>query len=53
MLFVKNKEENFRMCIDYRQSNKMIVENKYQLPEKDDLFDQIGREKYFSKIDLQ
>ena len=41
-----------RLCIDYRQLNKVTVKNKYPLPRIDDLFDQMGGAKVFSKIDL-
>ncbi|XP_070026055.1 uncharacterized protein [Nicotiana sylvestris] len=40
VLFVKKKDETMRMCIDYRQSNKITIKNKYPLPRIDDLFDQ-------------
>ena len=53
MLFVEKKDGNFRMCIDYRKLNKMAVKNKYPLPRIDDLFDQIGVAKIFSKINLR
>ena len=53
VVLVKKKDETFRMCIANRQLNKMIVKNKYPLPRTDDLFDHIGGEKIFSKIDLQ
>ena len=53
MVFVKKKDGTFRMYIDYRQLNKMIVKNKYPLPRTDDLFDHIGGAKIFSKIDLR
>ena len=39
VLFVKKKDGTMRMCIDYRQLNKVIVKNKYPLPRIDDLFD--------------
>ena len=42
VLFVKKKDSTFRMCIDYRQLNKMTIKNKHPLPRIDDLFDQIG-----------
>ena len=42
VLFVKRKYGTFRMCINYRQLNKMMVKNKYPLPRIDDLFDQIS-----------
>nr|GFA93854.1 retrotransposable element Tf2 [Tanacetum cinerariifolium] len=40
VLFVKKKDESFRMCIDYRGLNKLTVKNHYPLPRIDDLFDQ-------------
>ena len=42
-----------RMCIDYRQLNKVIVKNKYPLPRIDDLFDQLWGALVFFKIDLR
>ena len=42
-----------RLCIDYRQLNKVTVRNKYPLPRIDDLFDQLQGAKVFSKIDLR
>ena len=32
VLFVKNKDGSLRMCIDYRQLNKVTINNKYPLP---------------------
>ena len=53
MLFVKKKDGTLRLCVDYRQLNKMTVKNKYPLPRIDDLFDQLKGASVFSKIDLQ
>ena len=53
MLFVKKKDGTLRLCVDYRQLNKMIVKNKYPLPRIDDLFDQLKGASVFSKIDLR
>ena len=52
VLFVKKKDGALRLCIDYRQLDKVTVKNKYPLPRIDDLFDQIRGAKVFSKIDL-
>ncbi|GKF46837.1 hypothetical protein Tco_0136639, partial [Tanacetum coccineum] len=41
ILFVKKKNGSFRMCIDYRELNKLTVKNRYPLPRIDDLFDQL------------
>nr|GEW76897.1 putative reverse transcriptase domain-containing protein [Tanacetum cinerariifolium] len=43
----------FRMCIDYRELNKLIVKNCYPLPRIDDLFDQLQGSQFFFKIDLR
>ncbi|KAJ9562454.1 hypothetical protein OSB04_007614 [Centaurea solstitialis] len=53
VLFVKKKEGSFRMCIDYRELNKVTIKNKYPLPRIDDLFNQLQGASYFSKIDLR
>ena len=53
VLFVKKKDGTLRMCIDYRQINKMTVKNKYPLLRIEDLFDQLKGAGVFSKIDLR
>ena len=53
MLFVKKNDGTLRLCVDYRQLNKMTVKNKYLLPRIDDLFDQLKGASVFSKIDLR
>ncbi|GKG16515.1 hypothetical protein Tco_0361472 [Tanacetum coccineum] len=41
VLFVKKKDGSLRMCIDYKEFNKLTVKNHYPLPRIDDLFDQL------------
>ncbi|XP_070019891.1 uncharacterized protein [Nicotiana sylvestris] len=53
VLFFRKKDGSLRMCIDYRQLNKVTIKNKYPLPRIDDLFDQLQGARFFSKIDLR
>ncbi|KAJ9542729.1 hypothetical protein OSB04_029235 [Centaurea solstitialis] len=53
ILFVKKKDGSLRMCIVYRELNKLTVKNRYPLPRIDDLFDQLQGAAWFSKIDLR
>ncbi|GJX94729.1 putative nucleotidyltransferase, ribonuclease H [Tanacetum coccineum] len=53
VLFVKKKDGSFRICIDYRELNKLTIKNRYPLPRIDDLFDQLQGSSVYSKIDLR
>ena len=53
VLFVRKKDGTMRLCIDYRELNKVTIKNKYPLPRVDDLFDQLQGAQVFSKIDLR
>ncbi|GKF09876.1 putative reverse transcriptase domain-containing protein [Tanacetum coccineum] len=53
ILFVKKKDGSFRMCINYRELNKLTVKNRYPLPRIDDLFNQLQGSSIYSKIDLR
>ncbi|GJT32312.1 putative nucleotidyltransferase, ribonuclease H [Tanacetum coccineum] len=53
VLFVKKKDGSFRICIDYKELNKLTIKNRYPFLRIDDLFDQLQGSRYFSKIDLR
>ncbi|GJV50385.1 putative reverse transcriptase domain-containing protein [Tanacetum coccineum] len=53
VLFVKKKDGALRMCIDYKELNKLTIKNRYPFPRIDDLFDQLQGARYLSKIDLR
>ncbi|XP_049378158.1 uncharacterized protein LOC125842924 [Solanum stenotomum] len=53
VLFVRKNDGSMKMCIDYRQFNKVTVKNKYHLSHIDDLFDQLHGASLFCKIDLR
>ena len=53
VLLVKKKDGSMRMCVDYRQLNKVTIKNKYPLSRIDDLINQLRGAIVFSKIDLR
>ena len=53
MLFVKKKEGDLRLCVDYRALNKQTVKNVYPLPRIDELLDHLDGAVVFSKLDLR
>jgi len=53
VLLVKKKDGSLRLCIDYKEPNKVTVRNKYPLLRIDDLLDKLFGSYVFSKIDLR
>ena len=41
------------MCIDYRALNKILVKNRYPLPQIHELIDNLKGAKFFTKLDLK
>ena len=52
ILFVKKKDGTLGLCIGYRKLNKVMVKNKYPLPQIDDLFYQMRGKMYFQRYTL-
>nr|GFB58200.1 uncharacterized protein [Tanacetum cinerariifolium] len=53
VLFQRKKDGSLQMCIDYRALKKVTTKNKYPIPLIADLFDQLGKARYFTKLDLR
>jgi hypothetical protein len=53
VIFIREKDGSWRLCIYYRQLNKAMIKNQYPLPRIDDLFDQMKGVTMFSNIDLR
>ena len=52
VLLAKKKDRALRLCINYRQLNRVTIKNQYPLPRIDDLFDQLRGPRVYSKVDL-
>ncbi|GBG59932.1 hypothetical protein CBR_g66738 [Chara braunii] len=50
VLFVRKKNKDLRLCIDYRKLNAQTVKNAGPLPRIDDLLERLGGTTYFSKL---
>ncbi|GBG77580.1 hypothetical protein CBR_g24027 [Chara braunii] len=53
VIFVRKKNKDLHLCIDYRKLNAQTVKNVSPLPRIDDLLEQLGGATYFSKLDLK
>ncbi|GBG70708.1 hypothetical protein CBR_g8007 [Chara braunii] len=53
VLFVRKKNKDLRLCIDYRKLNAQTVKNAGPLPRIDDFLKRLGSAKFFSKLDLK
>ncbi|GBG78692.1 hypothetical protein CBR_g27918 [Chara braunii] len=52
-LFVRKKNKDLWLCIDYCKLNAQTIRNAGPLPRIDDLLKRLGGAKFFSKLDLK
>jgi hypothetical protein len=52
MIMVKNKDDTWCHCVDYKFLNALTINGKFPIPIFDELVDELARDNWFSSIDL-
>jgi len=47
-----NGKPRFRVCVDFRRPNQLIIGDAFPIPRIDDILDQLGRSRYYTTLDL-
>ena len=53
ILFTPKKDDELRLCVDYRGLNQLTVKNRYPLPLMGEIMDRLSGARYFTKLDLR
>src|SRR5467141_3766229 len=53
VLFAKKKDGTLRLCVDFRNLNKLTWKDRYPIPLVTNLLDQLGSAKVYTKLDVR